>query len=234
MRYSDLIRDKKEVLKHLRIQSDKSVLTSKECFIYIPERWVGGMLANLDRDVISIYGLFILVVGNKFTLFNACAMFTISPSSYQTIDMDGVNCIEFKFTPGSMVFTNLNLVEDGNLAREITDFAVNVGGSIPYLTQDDFLQIPKTFNSFGGLPVPNAALISLIFQHVIRSASDKKVYARHCKAGTILSYIAFRNVALSAPDTYSKISGGYLDLGINDSLINRTEEPNRAEKILRI
>lgn len=234
MRLADLKRNKKEVLKHLSVQEDSSVINKTECFIYIPERWAGSLLADIDSSEVSILGMFILVVGNNYTLFNAMAMFSINPTTFRTIDFDGVPCIEFKFNPGATVFTTLHLVKDGNLGREIFEFFINVGGSIPYFTRNDALLLFETLGSFAGLPVPNQSLNSLIIQHVLRSEKDKKVFSRHLPENAPFVNISFRAVRLAAPDTYSKITGGYFEEGINDCLITKTTEPNRAEKPLRI
>lgn len=233
MKFADLKRNKAGVLKHLKIQEDKSALAAKEMRIYIPERWVGSPLADLDRERIYIFGLFILVVENQYTLFNGCGMFGIDPSTYQEIEMDEVKCIEFRFNAGATVFTNLNIVQTNTLPREITNFAVNVGGKIPYLTKDDFLQIPNTFGSFAGLTPPDLALVTTLFQHVIRNTKDKRTLARHKPKDAPSTFIAFRNVALAAPDTYSKLSGSYEEEGLNDALVHPTDTPNRAEKVLR-
>lgn len=233
MKFADLKRNKAATLKHLRVQEDKSVLTAKEARIYIPERWVGSPLADLERDRIYIFGLFILVIDGTYTLFNACALFGIEPDTYQTVEMDGVECVEFKFGVGATVITNLNLVQENTLPREILNFAVNVGGAIPYLTRDDRAQIPNTFNSFAGLPLPEMSLVSTLFQHVSRTEKDKRIFSRHRPKSTKSTTISFRNVALAAPDTYSKLSGSYEEEGLNDALVNPTTIPNRAEKILR-
>lgn len=232
MKFSELQRDKKAVLKHLHVQDDHSVFTDKACSIYIPKKWQDTPLAKMEGEV-YILALFILVIDKKYTLFNANALMNIKPSSINTAFMDGIECIEFTFQAGDVVIGNLNLAQDNNLPYYIGNIIVDKGNIVPYLTKEDFLQLYITCGQFAGLRLPNYAYVIFYLSHVLRLSKDKSKLVREGKPTDPWTFIPFNSVMYATNSTLTKMNGSYLDEGIQSALVSPSEEASNLEQILR-
>lgn len=234
MRFKDLVRDQRAVLSHLQEQEDNSVYTDVECRIYFPKRWEGTPLAQMDDEEIYVLAMFILVVGNKYTWFNGAALMNLKPSSIASVFIDDVECTEFTFLPGDVVIGNLNLAQDNTLPYYIGEIIVNKGNVVPYLTEDDFLQLLITCDYFAGLKLPNYAYVVLYLSHVIRLKRDKSLLARAGKEGEEITFIPFNNVMYATNNTMAKFNGANLDEGIQGALVYPSKEASNIEKMLRV
>ena len=86
-----LVRDSGKVHSALRYADDGSIVTSRECRILIPERYVEKGMASIAADI-YILGIFAIVVDDQYYgVSKAIAMMRIKPSLITTVKIEGSN-----------------------------------------------------------------------------------------------------------------------------------------------
>lgn len=227
---SSFTRDAEWVLSHLKTRTDTSVITGKPCSIIFPQRWVGTPLANLStgEDVVLVVGSFMLLVEKKYTVFNAPALMPIVATKTLKDELDGVPVYIIEFDAGSVVFDSLKLIKDNNIPYYQDDNIVAKGGDVPYFSKDDRLLLTahaKSLASLGGLP--DAAYISIRTNHLMRLPNNLAKLTNKSTTGEYTA-ISITDVANSVPQALGKITGSYMDDGLQTVLLDETTAGNSS------
>ena len=106
-----LTRDASKVHAALKELEAGSVVTVRECKIYIPARFAEQQLAVLGNET-NICGLFAIVVDDQYYgVSSAMAMMRIEPTMTNTVKVGEDEYLEFVFDPGSTVISSTELVK---------------------------------------------------------------------------------------------------------------------------
>lgn len=231
LKMSELKRNPAGVLKNLVEQNDDSVYCKEKCSVIIPARWMGTRLANTD-DGNYVLAYFMIKMKDEYMLLAASGIIQIGAANAQSIIIDGTECIEFMYDVGDVVIVNLNVAVDNTIPYSITNIITKKGCIIPYATEDDFLKLLDSIPVFCNLSLPAYCYTNIYMSYICRDPKDLS------KPSRLSNSKDYRNVGLndiqySVQNTLSRFSGGYLDTGIQSSLIYPAEHASENEKIMR-
>lgn len=243
---SSYVRDPEKIRAVLKLQPDGSIITTSDCKILIPERYVKKGLAVVGNTNATL-GIFALVLPDgTYAVFKVLTMVSIDPVSSTTVKMpDGVYR-EFEFFAGGVLFKTDDVVVTLSLVFDMFDFFID-GAYIPwFMNYDDVCNIFGTFESSGvsrtkrynGVNVGvNRSVIPLLASFIARDPDDKTRYYRQ-----LLNdhpdpkdpvWVPFKSVLHGPKTTTAKLMGAYFDEGLTSALNNHNEQPEQLENILR-
>lgn len=239
MAVSDWIRDASKVHADL-VPVNGAVITRKGCVIHIPERFLEKKLAVLGEDVLTV-GVYAICVEDKYYGVSTLnASLKIRPSKITTIRIDDVSYLEFTFEPGSIVFTEDQIVRNDALVYRIFD-EIYAKGRVPwYLNYNDLAKLFETSDEYAGVSLNRArAVLEMIAASISRDPKDRTMYYRQAvqSAEEIMTYppdvIPLRSVTYGASNTTAKLMGAYWSDGRDAALVNPSENVERIEELLR-
>ena len=167
------------------------------------------------------------------------AMIRITPTSINTIKVDGDTYYEFLFEPGAVMIPNLNLLCNDVLTYYVFDefFAK---GKVPwYIGYDDIGSIFDTSNKHAGINFGQSReIIEMVASIIARSPKNRYEMYRHFleKPEQLLSnppaYVPLGAIQFTATNTTAKIGGSYTKDGLVSALVNPSERTERIENLL--
>lgn len=242
MDYRRWVRDAAKVHACLHEAKDGSILTSKKCAIYIPERYAEKQLASIGAEV-YILGIFALVVEDRYyAVSSALAKIRLKNPTIATVKFDGDNYLEFTFEPGSVVIADKELVKDDILTYYVFEEFITKG-RVPWFMnyQQDLAGLFDTAELHAGVKLGNNhVVLEIIVAAITRNAKDPTVYYRHLiqKESDLKTIepvtIPLRSVSYGATNTTSKLVGSYFGEGLTSALVNPSEKVETIETILRM
>ena len=231
IKMSSLNRAPRLIYKDLVTQEDDSVYATKPCSIYVPKKWNNTKLVSLDERFFVV-AILMIKIGNNYSNLNVAGVIELGQCEYETTLIDDVECIEFHYEAGEIVIQNLNAVVDNTLPYYITNIITKNGSIVPYLSYDEFVRIPESFPKYSNLSIPNQAYAILYMSYVCRSIEDKRKRASLSAKGDYVN-IPLSSVQLAVENTMNKYSGGYLDEGIQSSIMHPSNKASMPEIIMR-
>lgn len=235
-----LVRDASRVHAALKELPDGSVVTTKGCKIYIPQRYVDKKMAyvGLDNYIIGIYA--IVVEDKYYGVSTINSMIPIDPTDSNKIRIDEDDYIEFIFDPGSTVFKSTNLVKTDTIVYRIFDEFFDRGHVPWYISYEDLGGIFDSAPEFAGARIgQNREVTELLASTVARDPHDRTQYYRTSVTSLAQSvsnppiYLPLRSVQYAATNTTAKLGGAYFQQGIVSALNDASTRSERIERILR-
>lgn len=233
-----LTRDAPTVLANFK-EKDNQLYALKPCSIQIPKRFSERNLADISTDVF-IYGIYALIVEDKYAVSNVTALVQIKPTKITTVKVKGTEYHNFQFDAGTPVIANLDVVKRNLLIYNILDELI-IKGKIPwYLSYDDLGQLfdrAKTYADSNVGLVPE--IFELIVSMISRTPQDRTKYFRtNINSPTDINkapeYVPLSSVFYSSTNTLNKLAGNYFSDGVASALVTPTEETERLETLLRL
>ena len=228
---SELKRNHAGIMKKLVEQNDDSVFCKEACSIIIPSRWLGTRLANTD-DGNYVLAYFMIKIGKEYMLLAASGIIEIGAATIQTITVDGVECVEFLYELGEVVIVNLNVAVDNTIPYYMTNIITKKGSQIPYADVNDFQKLLDSVSIFCNLSLPAYCFTNIYMSYIQRDPKDLTIPARLSK-NPLYKSIGLNDLQFAVQNTMARFSGPHLDVGIQSSLMYRTEQASENEKILR-
>jgi hypothetical protein len=218
-KFQDLQRDD----SYISSLVDKNMIPKEDLYIVFPSRFLKVDLASIGRYVITL-GVFIITDGKKYKLVNFPAKLTLSPYSIQDIVYEDKSYQVLSFRKGQPIFnTNKYIPSKDDIEILFDDFVIK-NNNIPfYIGYIDLLEIflkgsQITGNSKGSRISEFSALLAII------ARDSNNDYIRYHKLKDIknmkIKYVGYSNVASAYKNTFSNLSGAYMDKGITSSLAN--------------
>lgn len=234
-------RDPSKVHESLVTQKNGNLVTTKECRIYIPERFTERQLASLGTEIF-IVGFFAICFpdGDYYGVSKAPAMMKIEPDSTDTVLVDGDPYLEFTFSAGSVVMQNVNLVKNDTLVYLLYDEIISKGHVPKYLAYNDVATMFELSAYHAGLDVGgNHAIMEMFAAFVCRNPADMTQYYRQSVRtaadlkNRLPVAVPFRSVTFGATNTAAKLLGNHFDEGLTSALNNPSEHVEAIERLLR-
>ena len=227
------------VRQHLHEREDGGVYTDVPCKIQVPERYLTRHLASIGAEV-NILGFFAIIMENSYYGVSiTAAMMRITPSSTETVEIDGTTYLEFSFDAGERVFYNTELVKNDTLTYYIYDEHIAKGRIPWYFNYFDLGRLFETAEEHAGINLGNRAIIDIIVSTIARNPKDLTQLYRHIlkdpkeMAANPPAVVPFRSVIWNTSDTTSKLIGAYFGDAITSALVNPSERVERIEELLR-
>lgn len=217
-----------------------SLLTKKECRIYIPERFNERGLADIGKET-YIIGIFALVYDNEYTNLTINAMIKIIPYRTNKVSINGSVYYEFYFNANSLITDNLQLVKKDTIVYYIYDEFISKGKVPWYLDYNDLGGIFDTAKYHADANVgTNREIIELIISLIARNPKNKTLYYRtYVNSQSDVennppAIIPLKSVIYAATNTLNRIAGSYMSDGIISALNNPADRTERIENLLRL
>lgn len=215
------------------------MITTVPCKVMFPKSYLTGSLGSVDEHF-NVIGIFAIIMGDKYGFSNAASIMPLSPDTTNVVTIDEVQYMELGWEAGSVICPNVNLIKADHVVSQIFDEFIAKGRDPWYTTYTDHVKILWSTAKYAGvnLKAPKS-ILSVFASSRARVEGDLSSYFREtlktqadlAKAKPLM--IALRNIAYGATNTTARISGAYLDSGINSALINPAKESEAFEESLR-
>jgi len=232
-------RNPEEVKIHLETREDGGVYTDTACKIQVPERYLMRHLASIGNETF-ILGFFAIIMDDRYySVSNTAAMMRITPSTTDTVTIDGTEYLEFGFDPGERVFYSAQLVKNASLTFYIYDEHVAKGRIPWYFGYYDLARIFETTQEHAGIVLGDRAVLDFIVSTIARNPKDYTQLYRHVLERPSYAdtnppvIVAFRSVIWNTSDTTSKLIGAHFGDSVSSALVNPSERLERIEDMLR-
>lgn len=243
----------------LKIQNNKLIFTAVSYMeIYIPDKLFKKDMNEYAGDVVNIFGIFNLRIGNskgeidpssKLYTFNVPAMFTTKPSSSEIKEMElmkdtGLTKYHvLKYYLGDEVMTSVSIIKDISNVSKFIDLLL-AGGLPRTIAYEDILKIfLKNMEINGQTGNVSAVIYSVIISELYRWKQDTSVPFRKIigagKNDNQYDYIPSnaRNVCANN-STYSALTFEDADTmvvySVNRKRQNKKQNKSPLEKIIEV
>lgn len=243
MEMSSLTRNPSAVSKTLKVlegskkKDPKSVMTTKGCKIYVPARYRNKNFANIGRDI-YILGIYMMVVGNNYSISNVITMVKITPDLINETTIDGVEFIEFAFDPGSVVIPNINVVMQDKLPYYVYDEFISKGNVPIFFEYNDLLNLFKKTPKYSGVSLASSpTILHMVLSMIARDKNDLHQFFRSVANGKNndqITYIPLTSNTHGANNTTSRLMGAHFKDNITTALSNPAIHEENYEHNLRI
>lgn len=236
---SKLKRDAQTALSYLFINESGQVIAKKACTIQIPVRFTEIGLGEIGINTFT-YGFFPIIFDTIYAVMNVCAMVELNPSKLNRTFIDDVEYYEFYFDPGQVVIKASDLVKRETLMYNVFDEFV-FKGKLPWYAQ--YEDVGKLFDTAmyhaGSKVAKNVEVIEFVASMISRSKNDRTKYirtmAKNYSDTSIdkVDFVPLKSVFYSVNSTLNKIAGSYFNDGITSALVQRSEQAEKIERIIR-
>lgn len=236
--FHNLKRDASKVKSSLKKQGD-AIYALGPCRIYIPKRFETAALADIGETV-TFVGIYAIAVGDYYAVDIIPSLLTTSPVNINTVKIDDEDYYEFEYEKGSEVIGKTQVVQNKLMLYSI-DSEIYAKGRVPgYLGYEDMAKLFDRSGEFGGMRLgANKAIMAMIASTIARSSKDGVTFYRHVVkdksdlATNPPTFVALRNIGVTASNTTAKLLGSYFDKGLTSALINPSDRNEGIEDLLR-
>lgn len=239
MDFNTLRRDAQTVRSQQVTTESGSVITTKGCKIYFPQRYIERSLAFVGTES-AVCGIFAIVLpSGEYSVCSVNALVPLQPDSISKLNYKGVEYVEFTFEPGSVVIKTLDLVVSDVMVYRIYDEFISKGNVPWYMNYDDMASIFDTAAKHGGTNIANSSEVTEMIISLIARSDDRTIYyrstvktAEDLKTKT-LNWIGLMSAAYAATNTLSKLGGSYFTEGALSAMVSPTERMEKIESLVR-
>ena len=235
--FSTMFKKNNSILKKLLKETKTSILADDTFKVYYPERYSDVNLSHIGSEVTVLGCLIVVDEKNNYALINRSSMFTMEPSTIDTVTIDDVAYICLSFHKGNVFMLDRNVIMDEGLPFMVfNDFVIK--GNVPwYLKYEDLLKIFSTSSIYAGYKLMNNALpVECLVSIMGRDTKDVTKYIRQVattkKDMENVRFISLSNVYEGFTNTVSKLTGSYLRKGMTSAMVNPEKKATDIEKIL--
>lgn len=233
------LRQPEQVQDNLIERADGGIYTKVPCKIQVPKRYLERHLASIGAEV-YILGFFAIIMEEAYYGVSITdAMMRITPSSTETVVIDGTEYLEFHFDKGGKVIHSVELVKNDALTYYIYDEHVAKGRIPWYFNYFDLAKLFDTAELHAGIYLGNRAVLDLIVSTIARNSQDMTQLYRHVLTRpqdidtNPPTIVPFKSVVWNTSDTTSKLIGAHFGDSVTSALVNPSERVERIEELLR-
>lgn len=235
----DFKRNNTLIKKDLKTIGD-TLISMKELYIYFPYDYTEKNLAEIDNTC-KLLGIFIIAdSNNNYTLATIPTLIYTTPSSIDTIDIDGVSYYRLTYEAKDVIIDNLNVILELDMAYNVFNLMM-INGKVPWFIE--YIDLLKIFNNFNKYTGSKVALFSDIMKIFIRiSAREKgKLDINYSNILNLekdlktkeIEWIGLSNIYYTFNSTLSKVGGSYFKKALISTMVTPEKEPTELENILR-
>lgn len=227
-----LKRDPKYIKSLVEIKDGK-IYCKEKCIIEYPSWYEDKGLGGSFEEV-SMYGIFAIIVGDKYSVSVIPTICTSNPIMVSEIEREGVTYKQLMFGKGDCIISNSTVV---NYSLKSYDFfeAFFMRAKVPwYVEYEDLVKSMDNLVKYAASEVGGSLVANeLVTSFVTRSIKDKSVYYRQVGGMGEFAYADLMNVYHSAIGTINKLAGNYLTNGITSALVQQNTGETKLEKHMR-
>lgn len=227
-------------LSYLVENTAGQVLTKKDCRVQIPVRFTEIGLGEIGINTFS-YGFFPIIFDTgEYAVMNVCSMVELNPYKLTIVSIEDVDYYEFHFDAGQVVIKTTDLVKREALMYNVFDEFVFKGKLPWYAEYDDVGKLFDTAKHHADSNVSqNLEVIEFIASMISRSKADRTKYIRTVANSyedvklEKVDFVPLKSVFYSVNSTLNKIAGSYFNDGVTSALVQRSENVEKIEAIIR-
>lgn len=222
-----LKRDPSFISKLVEIKGDK-IYCKERCIIEYPV-YYNNKEMGLEGEETQFYGIFALIVGDRYSVSVIPTMCVTEPVDIGEIDRDGVLYRQLHFGKGDCIISSKKVLA---LSLKAYNFFESyfMRGNVPwYVGYHDLVKCMDNLlvyadSGIGGNLLSNELLVS----YVTRSVHDKDVYYRQLGGQGELSHVGLFNIhSLRGP--VRLLAGGYMNDAITSALVRPSSKDTKLE-----
>lgn len=224
-------RDKSYIQSKLEIKKD-GIYTKEKCTIEYPSWYANKELAIIG-EVNYIYGLFAIVMGDKYSVSTIPTMIPTIPILVNTVVRDEVEYTQFLYGAGDKIIESPSVVKRDILAYNLFE-TYFMRAKIPwYVEYDDVIKImdnlvPYAKSNLGNFPIATELVISFIG----RSSKNKRIYYRqNTKEG--VEFVDLMSPFYSVNSVTNALGGNYMTSSIVSAIVRENKDINKLEESVR-
>ena len=227
-------------LSYLVENASGQVLAKKNCRIQIPMRFTEIGLGEIGINTFS-YGFFPIIFDTgEYAVLNVCAMVELNPYKLTIVNIEDVDYYEFHFDAGQVVIKTTDLVKKEALMYNVFDEFVFKGKLPWYAEYEDVGKLFDTAKYHADSNVSqNVEVIEFIASMISRSKEDRTKYIRTLATSyddvklEKVDFVPLKSVFYSVSSTLNKIAGSYFNDGVTSALVQKSENAEKIERIIR-
>ena len=227
-----MIRDPKFIASHVSVKDD-AVYTDTLTAIEFPKWYADrGMFAS--SEVTFVYGIFAIVIGDKYSLSRIPTVLNTSPVSIVEVERDDQVYTQLLYGKGSKMLDSTKAIMHSYMAYDFFD-TYFMQAKVPWFMGKDDLAfildntVKYAGTSLGSIEANNELLTSFI----TRSSKDKTVFYRNNPVGQP-SYVDLMDVRYSSLTTTNKLAGNYFNESLVSALVQKESKPTTLENHVRV
>jgi len=228
-----LNRDPKYIQSKL-YRKDGKIYTKEQCIIEFPKWYLNKDLAVIEEQS-KIYGIFCIIMGNKYSVSTIPTLITTVPILVNEIEKDDTEYVQFVYNIDDPIIDN-----ELSIKHELLSYYFFEGyfmyAKIPwYIEYEDILKVmdnlPKyASSSIGKVWTANELLVSFI----TRSIKDKTKFYRQIDLKEKYDYIDLMNVFYSVTSPVLKLGGNYFNNALVSAIVQKTDTETKLDKLVRV
>lgn len=227
-----LTRDPKAISKLITIANGK-ITCSEKSIIEFPKWYLDKELAD-EREVMSFYGIFAIIVGDKYSVSVIPTMCTSNPISTQEVERNGEIYLQLLFGKGDVIISNSTVVNSPLKAYNFIE-SYFLRANVPwYIDYETLSKCMDNLVKYGGSAVGESNIANeLVTSFVARPKENKDIFYRQVGGKGPVTFVDLMNVYYSARSTVTKIAGSYFERGITSALVQKETEGTKLEQHMK-
>lgn len=223
-----LKRDPKYIQSLIEVKGDK-IFCKEKCIIEYPA-WYDEKGMGESREEVSMYGIFAIIVGDKYSVSTIPTICTSSPIVVTEIERGGVIYKQLRFGKGDCIINDRKVVSYTLKAYNFFE-SFFMRAKIPWFIEyEDLVKCMDNLTKYAASEVGGSAITNeLVCSFVSRSAKDKSVYYRQVGGSGDVSFVDLMNVYHSTVGVVNKLAGGYFNNALTSALVQKNEGNTKIE-----
>jgi len=227
-----LKRDKEFIKNNLYIKNNK-VYTKEKTIIEFPLWYENKELLDI-QDVTYLYGIFSIIIGDKYSVSIIPTYITTNPIIINEIERDGIIYGQFIYGKDDCIIDNTNVIKKELLSYNLFENFF-IFAKIPwFINYEDLIKITDNIFKYAKSNLgENYLATELVASFISRDKTNKTVFHRQNLKNEI-DYVDLTNVYYSALSTTTKLAGNYFTESLTSALVQKEEVPTKLENLVRL
>lgn len=227
----ELTRDKQAIEKHLSRRED-GFYTDTYTTIEFPA-WYQDKGLYTNEAVHFIYGIFAIIIDNKYSVSLIPTVVGTQPVMIGEIDRGGEKYIQFFYAKGSKFLESTKTIMQPFLSYNFFD-GYFMQAKVPwYIGYSDLATVMGNMADYGGSNLgENQTGNEMLVSFIGRTPKDKRVFYRNDPKG-MPSFVDLMDVRYSSLTTVNKLAGNYFDESVVSALVHKETKPTTLENHVR-
>lgn len=233
-----LKRDPKFIQSKL-VDKGQQRFVTENAFIDVPKRYLNRNLLEI-KDQTFVFGVFALIVGDKYSVSLIPSMFRTTPLNIQEYKIGETEYVRLVYAKDTCIFENTEVVRKDVLSFNIFDEFWMAGKFPWYIDYEDPVKILDNMVEYAGSNVGrNLFANEITSSFVARVKGDMTKYFRTIAQGPTkdtrdkCAFNGIDDVFYSATSTLAKFAGNYYGDAVVSALVQPEKEIGEIEKAVR-
>ncbi len=228
-RSDTLIKRKCKVIK-------SALVATTDISVIVPVSLEHGKLLEIGERTYTIASI-LYTDGKEYSIMNLCTIIELGPTDHNKIMVKGFDgketeCYEFKYTKGDTIHPTNEVPITPTIAYPFANHHIFMGKTIPYFDREDIDSILDSIPRFCKFGLPEYGFTNHITNMVLRDAHDLQVPLRLSKSKEF-KVIPFTSVILNVSSVIGKNQGGWMEDGMQSSIMTTSKSSSTFEKVIR-